>query len=263
MIETVSDVIAARSRGPQGLSTMVALSAIAHVIALAVIAFAPRPDFSEEVPRTVMTISLGGAPGPRSGGMTPIAGRAVQAVEPAQAPQVRAEAPPAPTPPEMTVPAPNAKPRPAQPRPPQPRPQRAPPESTGRTVSTGPEPRDGSARAETGARGQGFGLTTGGGGGTGAYLDVGDFCCPDYLETVVQRIQENWASKQNTPGQVIVRFTIERNGAISEALVERPSGFVALDLAAHRAVQIARVPPLPAQFPNPTLTVHLRFDYQR
>jgi hypothetical protein len=35
-------------------------------------------------------------------------------------------------------------------------------------------------------------------------------------------------------------------------------------MAAHRAVQLTqRVPPLPAQFSNPTLTIRLIFDYYR
>jgi hypothetical protein len=37
-----------------------------------------------------------------------------------------------------------------------------------------------------------------------------------------------------------------------------------LDLAAQRALQMLRqLPPLPAAYPNSTLTVYLRFDYQR
>lgn len=259
MIEAVSDVIAARTRERDGLSRMVAVSVAAHVAALAALALAPQPDFSDDAPRTVMTISLGGAPGPRSGGMTPMGGRAVQAAAPADAPRPRAETPPAPTRPEMTVPLPGATPRPSQARP-----QQAPRESSGRAPSTGAEVREGSARVETGARGQGFGLTTGGGGGTGAQLDVGDFCCPEYIETVVQRIHQNWASKQNVSGQVVVRFTIQRDGALTQVQVFQPSGLVALDMAAHRAVLVtARVPPLPTPFPNPTLTVRLTFDYQR
>jgi TonB family protein len=107
-------------------------------------------------------------------------------------------------------------------------------------------------------------LTTGGGGGTGAYLDVGNFCCPEYVETVVQRIRQNWDHRQNLTGQVLVKFTIQRNGTLTDVQVEKPSGFVALDMTAHRAVAAtAQVPALPAQFPNPTLTVHLRFDYSR
>jgi TonB family protein len=258
MIETVSDIIAARSRQPEGLNRMVAVSIAAHIGAIALLAAAPTPDFSDDVPRTVMTISLGGAPGPRAGGMTPMGGRAVQAPAPVEPARPRAETPPAPKAPEMALPTKDARMRP------QARSTQAPRESTGRTPSTGEEPREGSARADTGARGQGFGLTTGGGGGTGAYLDVGNFCCPDWLETVVQRIQQNWDSKQNLMGQVTVKFTIQRDGTLTDVQVERPSGFAALDLAAHRAVMVTqRVPALPAQYSNPTLTVHLRFDYSR
>ena len=263
MIEAVSDIIAARSREPEGLQKMIVWSILVHVVLVAAVLLAPQPDFSDDAPRTVMTISLGGAPGPRAGGMTPMAGRAVQmpaAEAPPEPARRRAEVPPAPTPPAMTLPRETPRPPRAAP----PKPQTAPREASGRTPTTGPEAQSGSARADPGARGQGVGLTTGGGGGTGAYLDVGDFCCPEYLETVVQRIQQNWSSKQNVAGQVIVKFKIERNGQITEAQVERPSGFVALDMAAHRAVLLTRqVPALPAQFSNEDLTVHLRFDYQR
>ena len=60
-----------------------------------------------------------------------------------------------------------------------------------------------------------------------------------------------------------MKFTITRGGAIEQVQVERPSGFVALDLAAQRALLLTRLPELPAQFPNPTLTVHMRFEYSR
>jgi hypothetical protein len=46
-------------------------------------------------------------------------------------------------------------------------------------------------------------------------------------------------------------------------MVERPSGFVALDLAAERALLITRLPELPVQYPNGTLGIHLTFAYQR
>lgn len=259
MIESVSDVIAGRAREPEGLNRMIAVSVAVHVAVFAILAFAPAPRFDDE-PRTVMTISLGGAPGPRAGGMTPMGGRAVQAPPPIETPRPRAEMPPAPSAPKMTLPREEARPRP-----PQPKPERAPREATGRTPSTGEKPQEGSARADTGARGQGFGLTTSGGSGVGgAQLDVGDFCCPEYVETVVQRIQGNWDWKQNLAGQVVVKFTIARDGGLSQVQVTRPSGLVALDTAAYRAVLLTqRVPALPAQFSNPTLTVHLTFDYSR
>jgi len=46
-------------------------------------------------------------------------------------------------------------------------------------------------------------------------------------------------------------------------LIEKPSGTSTLDLAALRAVMSTRtLQPLPDAFPNPTLTVHLNFQYQ-
>lgn len=258
MNEAVSDIIAARSKEPEGLQKMVALSIAAHVALVAGIMLAPEPDYTDDAPRTVMTISLGGAPGPRAGGMTPMAGRAVQAPAPAEVERPRAVTPPAPKAPEMALPTKDARPRP------QTRPENATREATGRTPTTGPEVREGSARAETGARGQGFGLTTGGGGGTGAYLDVGDFCCPEYLESMMQLIQRNWSSNQNVTGRTLMKFTIERSGAITGVQIERSSGFVALDETARRALlATARLPALPPQFPNDRLTVHMNFDYQR
>jgi TonB family protein len=60
-----------------------------------------------------------------------------------------------------------------------------------------------------------------------------------------------------------VKFTILKDGTIQPPQLEKSSGFNLLDSATMRAVQLTRLPPLPAAFPNPTLTVHMRFDYQR
>ena len=60
-----------------------------------------------------------------------------------------------------------------------------------------------------------------------------------------------------------VALSITRAGSIQGVMVERPSGFLALDLAAERALLTTRLPELPVQFPNPTLTVHITFEYQR
>jgi TonB family protein len=62
---------------------------------------------------------------------------------------------------------------------------------------------------------------------------------------------------------VLVRFTIQRSGQIVEPSVEKSSGSPVLDMAALRAVAGTRtLNPLPQAFPNPTLTVHLNFQYQ-
>jgi TonB family protein len=61
----------------------------------------------------------------------------------------------------------------------------------------------------------------------------------------------------------LIKFTIKRDGSIVDAVIERQSGTTTLDTAALRAVLNTRtLPPLPDAFPNPTLPVHLNFQYQ-
>jgi TonB family protein len=118
--------------------------------------------------------------------------------------------------------------------------------------------------AETGARGQGFGLSTGGGGGSGSSLDVANFCCPDYIVLMIDRIRTNWVRQAEMPGNNVVKFTIQRDGRIVDVELEKSSGYQNLDLSSQRALAVTRsLPPLPAAFPNATLTVHLNFQYQR
>ena len=76
-------------------------------------------------------------------------------------------------------------------------------------------------------------------------------------------VQRNWASKHGVAGTTTMKFTITRGGAVEQVVVELPSGFVALDLAAQRALLLTRLPELPPQFPNPSLTVHMKFEYSR
>jgi len=256
MSSTVTDVIVARSRQDDSLRTMVYWSAAGHVVLLVTLMLWPagRPTDQAE---NVMTISLGGAPGPKTDGLSQIGARAVQA-QPAVAPARPVETPPAPVAPKMTVPDPRSKPRT------QSRPERAPAESTARTPSTGPEPTDGNARVDTGVkRGQGFGLSSAGGTGGPVQLDVQDFCCQEYLAEMVRIIQGSWDQNQGVVGSTGMKFTIARDGTIQAPQVEKPSGFIGLDNSALRALQVTKLPPLPAAFQNPTLTIHMRFDYQR
>ena len=210
-----------------------------------------------------MTITLGGGnEGPANGGMTPMSARPVQEVKPPDEPK-RPEPvrPPAAKAPEMTVPIPNKAPTKT---PPPPKVAQAPDEARGRTPTRGAEVRTGSAVAETGARGQGFGLSSAGGSGSGSRLDVADFCCPDYIIQMVQRVRSNWVAQAEVPGMAVVKFTIQRDGSVTGAEVEKSSGYTALDIAALRAVVGTRqLMPLPAEYPNPSLGVHLNFEYIR
>jgi TonB family protein len=263
----VSDVLRDRGQEPGGLQQMAVVSVVVHLALVAGMIFAPGDWFSalRPAPHTVMTISLGdGAPGPVNGGITPSGGRPIQEERPVDAPK-RPEPvrPPAARTPEMTVPVPQAKPQPKAATPPAVI-KAAPDDARGRTPTRGAQATAGSAVAETGARGQGFGLSTGGGGGSGSRLDVADFCCPDYLILMVERIRSNWNARAEAVGETMVKFTIMRDGQIQDVGVEKSSGFAALDINAQRALLVTRqLPVLPAEFPNPTLTVHLNFQYTR
>ena len=117
--DLVSSTIVARSREPEGLRRMMIVSSAAHVVAIAalvavsmVLGPRQRPD------EVLMEISLAGAVGPQSGGLTSLSGRAVQKVEPApELPKPVQARPPAPTKPEMVENATKTPPKPAPQKP--------------------------------------------------------------------------------------------------------------------------------------------------
>jgi TonB family protein len=252
-VDAVSPILVDRAREPQGLRTTIAVSLAVHVVATAIWLFAPPLTPVDTAPKTVMTISLGGAPGPRTGGTTSISGReAEKSPEPIK-PRPMPEATKAPA---MVLPKANTKPEP-------------PPKATVKilqdkkpsAVPKAAEASTGDARIQTTAHTQGFGLSSGGG-GTSGYLDVANFCCPEYLATMIQLIQRNWNAQQQVAGTSLIKFTVQRDGRITSVQMERSSGYFALDQTAERALLMTRqLPPLPAQFTEPALTIHLNFQY--
>lgn len=266
-MEAVTDVLVGRLREPPGLRRMIGWSLALHVAAVVACVAAPLvwPARVDEPPRTVMTISLSGGSGPQAGGLNPLGGRPIQTTATLpEATRPEPVRPPAERTPEMTVPAARVKPSTRKAEPVEVV-KIAPDEARGRTPVRGDQEEFGSAIAETG--GQGFGglSSTGGGGFAGGILEgVTDFCCPEYLGLMQQRIRANWNSRQEVNGTTTMKFRILRDGKIVDLLVEKSSGFVALDLAAQRAlVSAAPLPPLPSAFPNSDLTVHLTFEYRR
>jgi TonB family protein len=261
MHDAVSQALYGRSREPQGnLSRMISVSAALHVGMIALLVFVPAHWWQRplQTPQNVMTISLGGAPGPRTGGMTSISSRAVQqAVE--DLPKVTPNRPPAAKTPEMVEPI--AKPKPAKETP---TPVRdAPKDSNTRKPTVGTQVRDGIAKAETSAQTPGVGLSMGGG-GTGGQINVGNFCCPEYIAGMVSKVHQNWTSRQSSAGITTMQFTIQRDGTLSDIRVLRSSGNQMLDFLANRALLAVRqLPPLPAEYTNPTLVIDLQFEYQR
>jgi TonB family protein len=250
MIEPASEIIAARARSQGTLTPTLAWSVAGHLAVIAAIWLAPARS-TTDVPRLVMTVNLGGAPGPRNGGLTEMGGRAVpdSPTPPQPKPVARPPAPP-PSRPAPTVPSPKAAPA---------RPSKT---DAARTAPTVPEPpRDGNTRVETGARGQGFGLATGGNGQRGIETETPNFCCPAYLEQVRIAIERAWERTPNAVGVTVVRFRILRAGTFDMISIVQPSGNQTIDAAAARAV--ARVPvalPLPAEFPDSALTLRMRFE---
>lgn len=255
-MDAVSEVLIARSPKTDGLTSMVGWSAMAHIALVAAVAFVPGAWFGavEREPEVILQISLGGPIGPADGGLATLGGRTIQqvvetkkAVEPVR--------PPAAQTPAMIEPT------------------KAPPRKTTPTKTDAKDPRStiptkgveiqkGTAIAETGAKGQGFGLSSGAG-GKGGYVDVVNFCCPGYLATMKDQITMNWSSKQGTVAETQMRFVVQRDGRIVDVRVERSSGRADLDYLASRALQLAKLPPLPAEFTGSALPVYLWFEYVR
>jgi TonB family protein len=257
-VDAVSAVLVQRARDTERLAPLVGWSAVAHLVLTLLVAIVPASWIGAitSEPEVIMQVSLGGAVGPRDGGLATLGGRPIQqerpieakkAVEPVRAPAAKA--------PEMIEPTktapkkltPTAKVEAKDPR--------------SRTPTKGDKVEQGSAVAQTAGRGQGFGLSAGGG-GTGGYLDVANFCCPDYLATMIDLINRNWSSKQGARGTTLLKFDIERDGRITNVAVERSSGVQALDYFSQRSLALTRqLPPLPAAYTGERLTLHLYMDY--
>ncbi len=261
MREAASQVLSERATESDGLRRTLAVSVGVHLVAVVALLAAPATllDITEDEPVS-MSIRLGGPDGPGEGGLTPLGARPIQQVIPLiEARRPQWIQPPADTAPEVMVPvedAPRVEPESEV--------ETAPEEARGRQLTRGPQLRDGNAMSETGADGIGVGLSAGGLGGSGAELSLSDFCCPEYLATMVSLIRERWDSNQETAGAAVVRFTVRRDGGIDAVSVDRSSGYIALDQSARRAILLTReLPPLPALFMENSLTVRLTFEYRR
>jgi len=250
-----------RAREGDGLRRTLAVSVGAHLVAVVVLLAGPGTwiDVPASEPAS-MSIRLGGPDGPGEGGLTPLGAQPIQQVIPLmEARRPQWIQPPADTAHEVAVPieeAPRVEPESEV--------ETAPEEARGRQLTRGPQLRDGNAMADTGADGIGVGLSAGGLGGSSSELSLSDFCCPEYLATMVSLIRERWDSNQESAGATVVRFTVRRDGGIDDVNVDRPSGYVALDQSARRAILLTRqLPPLPTSFAESSLTVRLTFEYRR
>lgn len=258
-MDAVSQVLSARAQDAGSMQGVLGASLLIHLGLIAVMFFAPGGWFGaiSHEPEVIMTISLGGPVGPSDGGMTPMGGRPVQAVAEAKR-AIEPVRPPAAKAPEMI------EPKKAAPKKAEAKVTDTAKTPTGRTPTRGEEVRKGSAvSAAPSVRGQGFGLSSGGG-GTGSVLHTANFCCPEYVALMLEAIRTRWDNDQQAAGVAVVRYTIQRDGRITNIQLERSSGYPALDYMAQRALQATRqLPPLPGAFTEPSLTVSLTFEYSR
>ena len=258
----VSDILQSRKREPDGLKQTALLSLGAHAAVLAVLALLPAimPEAGAAAAgRDEHQSGRHAWPAQRRhADARRAADRGGASRRPRRrSPEIRC--PPRRSPPKMTLPDPRQKPR-------------TPPKTTapskdpkGTTAGRGVEAQAGTARVETGAKGQGFGLSSGGGGGTGRRLDVDDdFCCPEYIMDMRNRIHKNWNQQQQAHGCRAHEIHHPAERADHRHRGGRPSGNPSLDIASQRALMNTRMlAPLPAAFPDPQLTVHLTFNYER
>lgn len=257
-MDAVSEVLIARSDKGDGLNSMLGASAVAHFALVAVFVLVPAWWFGAEnkTPETIIQISLGGPVGPDKSGLTTLGGRTIQQAVPVEPKQpIEPVRPPATKTPEMIEPT-KAPPKATTPN----KVDAKDPRSTRPTK--GAEVQKGSSVADTAAKGQGFGLSSGGG-GAGVQLEISNFCCPEYLATMSALIKSNWNNQQDANGMTRMRFVIQRDGRITDISVLQSSGVQILDFYADRALKLTKLPPLPTPFTEATLAIRLGFEYTR
>jgi len=108
-----------------------------------------------------------------------------------------------------------------------------------------------------------IGRETGSPQGVGALtLNAADFPFAWYLRQVQSKIGERWEGQARNSSQPLVVFEIGRDGKIRGVSVEKSSGNPLYDQAAMRAItEAAPFPPLPEEFKETFLRIHLGFNY--
>jgi len=144
-----------------------------------------------------------------------------------------------------------------------------------------PSTRQTAGKAESAGTGEGsesgvsLGVGSGSGGGVGfgsefaSQIGLSNFPFTYYLELLRDRISSNWLKSQLSSGTsdelfTTVYFKIYKDGKISVVEIEERCGIHALDMAAVRAVQSAApFPPLPFEYEEEYLAIHLRFEHKK
>ena len=92
----------------------------------------------------------------------------------------------------------------------------------------------------------------------------------EYAQSMVNRIRVNWYNNMpqliqtGMKGVVTIRFTIQRDGTITDVTILSSSGVPPYDFAAKKAIELSSpLNPLPADFPNPSERVTCVFFYNQ
>jgi TonB family protein len=92
----------------------------------------------------------------------------------------------------------------------------------------------------------------------------------DYAQSMVSRIRVNWYNNMpqliqtGLKGVVTIRFTIQRDGRITDVTMLSSSGIPPYDFAAKKAIELSSpLNPLPIDFPNPSERVTCMFFYNQ
>ena len=114
----------------------------------------------------------------------------------------------------------------------------------------------------------GFGSGSGLGSGYSSQIGLSNFPFTYYLQIIIDQISTNWFTSLVDPGisgkfQTTVQFKIHRNGQLSGVKIEEGSGIRSLDLSAVRAIQSTSFPPLPREYEDDYLVIHLIFEHSK
>lgn len=89
-----------------------------------------------------------------------------------------------------------------------------------------------------------------------------------YAQSMVSRIRVNWYAnmpqiiRTGLKGNVTIRFTIQRDGRITDIIILKSSTVPPYDFAARKAIELSSpLQPLPKDFPNPSERVTATFFY--
>ena len=256
MTETVSDILIARQRQFEhaGLGRPVALSFAVHVLVLVGLVLLPAAWFQGKAKEKTITITLGaGSLGLKRSGQLQTGGKKVEeVVEPKKQEPILPVTPPKAVTPDPAAPVVKVPPKTAD------KPSAAP--NTPAKPATGARIAPGSAAVETGAKGLEVGLSSSGGGNNSAEMD---FCCKEYLQDMLNKIDVVWVRNQGITGETWVDFVIEKDGKITHILTSKSSGYEVLDLAAERAISYIKMGPIPELFKGSSIPIRLRMTYTR